>query len=85
MRIFAPSLSLETSAAIVLRTLRPPLRLIVVIGGDADGLDHPDLELARDDRRGHETAAGDGDDGVERAGRGEAPGERARVAVELVP
>jgi hypothetical protein len=43
------------------------------------------FELARDDRRWDETAAGNGDDGVERAGRSEAPGERARVAVELVP
>ena len=59
--------------------------LVVVVGGDADRLDHPDVELARHDRRRDEAAAGDRDDGVERAGGGEAPGERPGVAVELVP
>src|SRR5271165_2689854 len=68
-----------------LEDLEPPLRLIVVIGGDADRLDHPDVELPGHDRRRDEAAAGDRDDGVERAGGGEAPGERPRVAVELVP
>src|SRR5579864_3544421 len=68
-----------------LENLEPALGLVIVIGGDADGLDHPDIELTRDDRRRNETAPGDGDDGVERASRGEAPGERPRVAVELVP
>ena len=68
-----------------LEDLKPALRLVVVIGGDAHRLDHPDLELSRDDRRRNETAAGDGDDGVEGACRREPPRQGARIPVELVP
>ena len=85
MRIFAPSLSWATSRRDGLEDLKPPLGLVVVVGGDADRLDHPDVELARHDRRRDEAAAGDRDDGVERAGGGEPPGERPGVAVELIP
>src|SRR5208337_1837040 len=46
---------------------------------------HPDVELARHDRRRDEAAPRDRHQRVERAGGGEPPGERARVAVELVP
>jgi hypothetical protein len=69
----------------VLQHRRVALVLVVVIRGDADRLDDADLELARDDRRRHEPAAGDADERRERASPGEPPGERPRVAVELLP
>ena len=57
----------------------------VVVARHAHRLDQPDVELARDDRRRHQAAAGDADDRLERAGAVEPPGERARIAMELVP
>ena len=57
----------------------------VVVACDAHRLDDADAELARDDRGGNQPAAGDADDRLERAGAGKAPGQRARVAMELIP
>src|SRR5690606_3465513 len=59
--------------------------VLVVIALDGHGLDRADIELARHDGRRNEAAAGDGDDGVERAHAGQPPGQRPAVAVELVP
>src|SRR5690606_6724098 len=61
------------------------LVLIVVVARDADRLDEADLELTRHDRRRHQAAAGDADDGLEGPGAVQAPGECPRIAVELVP
>src|SRR4051794_9300758 len=58
---------------------------LVAIARNRDRLDDADAELARDDRRRHEPAAGDRDDRVERPGTREPPGKRARIAVKLVP
>src|SRR5262249_8154844 len=48
-------------------------------------IDEPHLELAGDDRRRHETAAGDGDDAVPGSLLDQAPGERLGVAMQLLP
>jgi O-antigen ligase len=61
------------------------LRLVVVVALDADRLDQPNIELARDDRGRDEPAARDGDNRGERPRRGEPPGQRPRIAVELIP
>ena len=55
------------------------------IARDAEGFDHPHIQFARHDRRRHQTAAGDADDRRERPGLGQPPGERARIAMELIP
>jgi hypothetical protein len=57
----------------------------MVVARDAHRLDQPDAELARHDRRRHQAAARHADDGLERPGAGEPPGQRAGIAVELVP
>ena len=57
-------------------TSMPPCSLVVVIGGDADRLDQPDAELAGDDRRRHEAAAGDADDRLPLALVRKPPGQR---------
>ena len=61
------------------------LVLVVVVARHAHGLDQPHIQFARHDRRRHQPAARDGDDGLERPGLVQPPGQRARVAVELVP
>jgi hypothetical protein len=58
---------------------------LVVVGADADRVDEADVELARDDVRRHEAAAGDRDDAAPGPAVGEPPSQRLRVAVELVP
>src|SRR6185312_14374332 len=58
---------------------------VLVVAADADGLDEPQAQLARHDRRRHQPAAGDADDGLERPLVGQPPGERARIAMQLVP
>src|SRR5947209_7941412 len=58
---------------------------LVAIARNRDRLDHSDAELARDDRRRHEAAPRDGDDHLEGPGARQPPGERAGVAVKLVP
>src|SRR5919198_859460 len=58
---------------------RPALRRVVV-ARYAHGLDHPNAELAGNDRCRHQAAAGDADDRRERAGVVEPPGERTRIA-----
>src|SRR5262249_2391413 len=62
-----------------------PLFLVVAIAQHGDRFDHPHVQLACDDRRGHKPAARDADDRLERAGLMQAPCERARVAMKLVP
>jgi hypothetical protein len=57
----------------------------VVVAADAGGIDQPDLELAGDDRRGDEAAAGDRDDALPGAAVGQPPGQRLGVAVQLLP
>ena len=74
-----------TSAPTPLSTVELALVRVVVIAGDADRLDQADVEFARDDRRRHQAAAGDADDRLERPRLVQPPGQRARVAVELVP
>ena len=66
-----------TSGAIVLRTLQAALGLVVVVGGDADRLDHAQVQFARDDRRRHQAAAGDRDDA---ASNGPEPASRQASA-----
>ncbi|MCY1307596.1 hypothetical protein D9M70_575300 [compost metagenome] len=69
-----------------LQHLHLTLRVIVMIGGDADGFDHPDVEFAGNDGGRHQAAAGDTDHGAPfLAVVGKAPRKRARVTVELVP
>ena len=58
---------------------------LLVVGSDRDALDEAALKLACDDGGGDQAAAGDGDDAPKRAERHEQPGERPRVAVQLVP
>ena len=57
----------------------------VVIARDAHRIDEADIELARDDRRRHQPAARHRDDAVPRPELEEPPGERPRMAVQLVP
>jgi len=59
---------------------------LIVIAGDADGLDGLDFQLARDDAGGDQAAAGDGDDAIPViAFFDQTPGQRLAIAVELVP
>jgi hypothetical protein len=68
------------------RTARAVFDLIfVIVGGDADRIDQADLELARDNRGRHQAAARDRDDPGPGPHAVEPPGQRPRVAVELVP
>ena len=70
----------------LLENLEVSLLGVVVIGSDADGLDQPYSEFARDDGSRHEPAARDAHDGAPVAVLArEPPCERARVAMELVP
>src|SRR5262245_7891666 len=80
----APAADADDAARHVLEHLEFALR-DVVVARDAHRLDQPDAEFARDDRGGHQAAAGYADDRLERAGAGEPPGERARIAMELIP
>src|SRR5579862_2425848 len=61
------------------------LVLVIVIARDAHGLDDAHVEYARHDRGRHQAAAGDADDRLERPRLVQAPGQRAGVAVKLVP
>ena len=63
---------------------RRPL-VLMVVGRDADGIDHADVELAGDDRRRHHAAASDRDDAAPGAALGQPPGKRAGVAMKLIP
>src|SRR5690606_8660337 len=69
----------------VLEDLQVALVLVIVIARDADALDEPDLEFTGDDGGRHQPAAGDADDGLERASRCQAPCEGAAIAMELIP
>src|SRR5258708_15510953 len=80
----APAADADDAACHVLEHVDLALR-DVVVARDAYRLDQPDAELARDDRGGDQAAAGYADDRLERAGAGEAPGERARITMGLVP
>src|SRR5262245_7748475 len=80
----APAADADDTARHVLEHLELALR-DVVVARHAYRLDQPDAELARDDRGGHQTAAGYADDRLERAGASEPPRERARITMELVP
>ena len=63
---------------------RRPL-ILMVVRGDADGVDHADVELAGDDRRRHHAAASDRHDAAPGAALGQPPGKRAGVAMKLIP
>src|SRR5262245_38604797 len=80
----APAADADDTARHVLEHLELALR-DVVVARHAYRLDQPDAELARDDRGGHQTAAGYADDRLERAGASEPPRERARITMKLVP
>jgi hypothetical protein len=73
------------------RFLRNPLQhlqvalLVMVIACDADRIDDSHAELARDDCRRHQPAAGDRDHRMERPDLVEPPGQRPAIPVELVP
>ncbi len=59
---------------------------LVVIAGNADGLDEPDLQLPRHDARRYHAAARDGDDALPvLALLDQPPRQRLAVAVELIP
>jgi len=61
-----------------------------MIGFHRDRIDHADVQLAADDHGGHQPAAGDADHSLPRPAFArtlaiQPPGQRARVAVDLVP
>ena len=58
---------------------------LVVVAGDADRVDDAELQLPRDDRRGHQPATGDGDDALPALDIMQPPGQRLGVAVQLFP
>ena len=57
----------------------------VVIAGDADGIDQPQLQFPRHDGRRHQAAAGDGDDAFPWPFLHQPPGQRLGVAMQFVP
>src|ERR1700694_3292722 len=57
----------------------------VIVAGNADGIDHADAKLARDDAPRHCPAAGDRDHRVNRPDLVQPPGQRPAIPVELVP
>src|SRR5690606_31583644 len=59
--------------------------ILLVIGDDADRLDHAAFELTCHDRRRDEAAAGDRDHALPRAALEQPPGQRLAVAMQLVP
>src|SRR5690606_17849862 len=59
--------------------------VLVVVAFDRYRLDGADIELAGDDGGRHQPAPGDRHHGVERAQPRQAPGQRAAIAVELIP
>ncbi len=59
--------------------------LVMIVAGDADGIDHAHTEFARHDRGRHQATAGDGDDCVKRPDLVEPPGQRPAIPVKLVP
>jgi hypothetical protein len=61
------------------------LVVVIAVAQDRYGLDHSHVEFARNDGRRHQTAARDANNCIKRSGVVQAPGESARVAVELVP
>jgi hypothetical protein len=68
-----------------LQYFRPALLRPGFITGDAERFDDTHIEFARDDRRRHESAPRNRDDRGKRSRLGETPGQRARVAVKLLP
>ena len=58
---------------------------LVVVAGEADGVDQPDVQLAGDDRRRHQPAAADGHDASPRPEVDQPPGQRPRGPVQLLP
>ena len=58
---------------------------LMVVTRHADGIEYPDLEFARDDGGGDETAARDRDDARPRIPFDKAPRERFRIPVQLFP
>src|SRR4029079_7633771 len=68
-----------------LEDLDLPLIVVVAVAQHGDRFDHPHVQLARDDGCGNKPTARDADDCLERPGLVQAPCERARVAVKLVP
>src|SRR5688572_13086407 len=75
--------ALENLDAVLLLLSRAGLACAVA--GDADGVDQADVELARDQRCGHQAAARHGDDALPRAFLVQELGEVARIAVQLYP
>jgi hypothetical protein len=57
----------------------------VVIAGDADGIDQPQLQLPRHDGGRHQAAARHGDDAFPRPLLDQPPGQRLGIAVQFVP
>ena len=58
---------------------------LMVVGRHADGVDQPQFQLARDDRRRHQPAARDRDNLIPRSLFRQSPGERLGVTMELFP
>ena len=58
--------------------------VLLVIGRHADGVDQPQLELARDDLRRDQAAARDRHDALPGAALRQAPGQRPGVPVQLI-
>ncbi len=59
--------------------------VLVIVAGDADRIDHTHAEFAGNHGGGDQAAAGDRHDGLERAGVVQPPGQRAGIAMELIP
>src|SRR5690606_24514436 len=57
----------------------------MVVGGHADGVDDPQVQLARDDRGGDQAAAGDRHDSVPRPAVHQPPRQGLGIPVKLVP
>ncbi len=58
---------------------------LMLVGGDADSVDQPEVKLAGDDCRGHEAAAGDGHDTGPGPFFRQPPRQGLGVPVQLVP
>src|SRR5262249_3117039 len=57
----------------------------IVVARNADRIDQPHLEFARDDRRGYQPAARNGNNPLPRPLFDQSPGQRLGVAVQLLP
>ena len=80
----APAADADDALGHVLEHVELALR-DVVVAGHAHRLDEPDAELAGHDGGGNKAAARYADNRLERPGAGQAPRQRARIAVELIP